>query len=337
MMLACLLVVGCGSSVMVTAGPSEPVATSIVPPSGSPTPTSRPPTASPSPAVGIVPSPSSARLPPIPPGAVPILYYHRVEAPPAIFPRWTPARQAAFLAYDVIPAAFIAQLDWLAANGYTTILPRDLAAHWDHGAALPPNPVILTFDDGFHDWVTTVLPLLQAHAMVAEFYLTGSAIADHHIGWPEVRRLAAAGDGIGGHDVHHVQLAMRGAHHPAASAATMWAEVSGIRTLIAREVGIAPDSMAYVGGGFDSTLEALVRKAGYTTARSILRGIAQSKAARYALRVVRVGVHDDVIDTLSGTLVAGLPTFVARMHGVSDLRPRYPAHSTAPASSTRAD
>ena len=38
------------------------------------------------------------------------------------------------MTYDVVPAAFEAQLDWLMANGYTTILPRDLAAHWDRRA-----------------------------------------------------------------------------------------------------------------------------------------------------------------------------------------------------------
>lgn len=247
--------------------------------------------------------------------AVPVLYYHRSEAPPADFRTWSKDRRADFLRYDVVPAALDAQLDWLSTNGYTTILPRDLAAHWDARTPLPPRPVILTFDDGFHDWVTTVLPLLQAHDMVAEFYLTLSAIHAGTITWSDIQTLAAAGEGIGAHDVHHVQLAMLGVDRPPASAKTMWAEVSGIRSVIREHVGIAPDSMAYVGGGYNATLEALAAKAGYTTARSIVRGIVQSKADRYHLRVVRIGGHDDVIDPLTGRLVPGLPTFVARMHG----------------------
>ncbi|HEX7473464.1 MAG TPA: polysaccharide deacetylase family protein, partial [Candidatus Limnocylindrales bacterium] len=223
-----------------------------------------------------------------------------------------------FLAYDVLPTAFAAQLDWLAANGYTTVLPRDLAAHWDHAASLPPRPVIITFDDGFHDWVTTVLPALRQHHMVAEFYLTLDAIASGSIGWPEVRALARAGNGIGAHDVHHVQLANLGRGRPNAPAARMWTEVHDIRGVIKAHIGVAPDSMAYVGGGFDRTLEGLVRKAGYTTARCITRGIVQTVANRFTLRVVRIGAQDDVADVVSGSIVAGLPTFVARMHGVSD-------------------
>ena len=60
-------------------------------------------------------------------GVVPILYYHRVENVPAGFATWSKASQDNFLVDDTLPFAFAAQLDWLAAHGYTTILPRDLA------------------------------------------------------------------------------------------------------------------------------------------------------------------------------------------------------------------
>ena len=87
---------------------------------------------------------------------------------------------------------------------------------------------------------------------------------------------------------------------------------------VAAEVGVAPDSMAYVGGGFDPTLEALVREAGYSTARTIIRGIWQSGDRRFELGVVRIGWRDDVSNLLAGQLVAGMPTFAARMRGVRD-------------------
>ena len=265
-------------------------------------------------------SPAQASLPPIPEDALPILYYHRVEAVPDDYQTWSKARQAAFIDYDVTPAAFAAQLDWLRASGYTTILPRELAAHWDSGALLPPKPVILTFDDGWHDWVSTVLPMLRARGMVAEFYLTLTAIGDGNITWPEVQALATAGEGIGAHDVHHVQLAELGAGKPDASPATMWSEVNGARQVIGSHIGVYPDSMAYVGGGFSPTLEALAQQAGYTTARSIRRGIVQAPAMRFELHVVRIGPYDDVTNRLTWTIDPNLPTFVARMHGVSDQR-----------------
>jgi peptidoglycan/xylan/chitin deacetylase (PgdA/CDA1 family) len=297
-----------GSTAAATPGSPLP-AQSLAANGASPTP---PPTSQ---AVG------ASDLPAIPVDAVPILYYHRVEAAPPDYSTWTKSQQAAFIDYDVIPAAFAAQLDWLAANGYTTILPRDLAAYWDNGAQLPAKPVILTFDDGWHDWVSTVLPMLQARSMRAEFYLTLAAIADGNISWPEVQTLADAGEGIGAHDVHHVQLAELGDGKPDAAPATMWAEVNGARQAIGSHIGIYPDSMAYVGGGFSPELEALVEQAGYTTARSIRRGIVQTVETRYELRVVRIGPYDDVTNRVTWTIDPALPTFVARMHGVSDLPP----------------
>jgi peptidoglycan/xylan/chitin deacetylase (PgdA/CDA1 family) len=252
------------------------------------------------------------------PATVPVLYYHRVQALPDDYTHLSAAGRKRFTTYDVLPAAFAAQLDWLRAHGYTTILPRDLVAHWDEGAPLPDRPVIITFDDGSHDWVKTVLPMLQARGMVAEFYLTLQAVAHGNLTWHEARRLVAAGNGLGAHDVHHVQLAGLPKGYPSVSAQRMWSEVSEARRIIGVHVGVFPDSMAYVGGGYDPTLEKAVKDAGYTSARTIVRGVTQDPKARYRLRVVRIGVHDDVTDLRHGTLKSGLPTFTARMRGVSD-------------------
>jgi peptidoglycan/xylan/chitin deacetylase (PgdA/CDA1 family) len=290
------------------AGPSSAVVAPSVPPPPSPTPT---------PATGNVGSTQPITVA----EQVPILYYHRVQAPPVGFARWPVDQRRQFVAYDVIPVAFAAQLDWLKANGYTTILPRELSDHWAHGTLLPARPVIITFDDGSSDWTANVLPMLRARGMVAEFYLTLDAISHGAITWSAVRRLAAAGNGIGAHDVHHYQLTGLGPGHTAATAQEMWREVDGARTAIWQNVGVFADSMAYVGGGYDATLERLVKLAGYSSARTIRRGIVQDPAHPYELRVVRIGVHDDVTDLVQGTLVPDLPTFAARVHGVSDKTP----------------
>jgi peptidoglycan/xylan/chitin deacetylase (PgdA/CDA1 family) len=324
--LVALLATGCATSLpslepssppaSIAPGVSVPTTPETTPPASTPPPAATPsPTVAPTPTA--IPSPSLAALPP---GTVPILYYHRVVAPPEAYAGWPADRQKRFIEYDTIPAAFSAQLDWLKANGYTTILPRDLAAHWDLGTALPPRPVIISIDDGSPDWMTTILPMLQAHGDVAEFYLTLDAIATGDLVWSDVRRLAAAGDGIGAHDVHHVQLAGLGTGHPPASAQHMRDEVTGARTIIGKQIGLAPDSMAYVGGGFNAILERIVKEAGYTTARTINRGITQDQAHRFELRVVRVGGHDDVTDVVKGTIKPDLPTFAARMQGVSDIK-----------------
>ncbi len=266
------------------------------------------PPAAPAPAPGTTPGGDPAVSTPAA-VSIPILYYHRVIEPPRGFRQWTRVRRERFLAYDVVPAAFEAQLDWLVARGYTTVLPRDLAAYWDDGVPLPERPVMITFDDGTHDWASTVLPLLQERGMVAEFYVTLQSLKSGGMTWRELRMLAAAGNGIGAHGLHHRQLAGLGGRHPAVSEAEMRREVARPRRIIEARLGIVPDSIAYVGGGFDTTLRRIVREAGYTTARSILHGNTQEEARRYVLRVVRIGSGTDVIDTVKGTLVPGLPRF----------------------------
>ena len=246
---------------------------------------------------------------------LPILYYHRSQQPPPDFSSWSAARRADFITYDTLPGALALQLDWLSRNGYTTILPADLADHWSHGCRLPMRPVILTFDDGSPDWLTTILPLLRAHGMVAEFYVTLEAIARRTISWADVQTLATNGMGIGAHDVHHVQLAMRGPHRPPADEATMRAEVDGARQAIEEHIGVAPDSMAYVGGGFNPTLVGLVDMTGYQTARSVLHGLIQRWSDRLTLRVVRIGPYDDVTDRQSWSVDPGVPLFAAKVSG----------------------
>ena len=186
-------------------------------PAGPTLPVSQPPT--PTPPATAAPPPTPA---PTPGGAItlPILYQHQVAPFPATWPAMTAAQRKTFLETDTLPWALEAQLDWLAARGYTTILPGDLAAWFDAGTPLPPRPVMLTFDDGFPDWVTTVLPLLRARGMTAEFYVTIDAVKDGRLPWDRVRELAAAGMGIGGHDVHHIQLASVGSATAPVSAAT---------------------------------------------------------------------------------------------------------------------
>jgi Polysaccharide deacetylase len=157
--------------------------------------------------------------------------------------------------------------------------------------------------------------MLQAHRMIAEFYISTTLMNDRNFGWGDVRDFAAAGMGIGAHDIHHVQLTERGAGIPPASVARMTTEVAGARQIITERAGIVPDSMAYVGGGFDATLIGVVTAAGYTTARSIQRGVDQAPDLRFRMRVSRIGMYDDVVSLSRFAIVPGLPTFSDRVTG----------------------
>ena len=112
---------------------------------------------------------------------VPILVYHRVSDS------------------DTNPttlkvADFEAQLKYLKDNGYHVIMPDDLLDAWANGKTLPPNPIVLTFDDGHEDIYTNVFPLLQKYNMRATVFI----VTDHvgmkdYLNWYLIQGLQAGG------------------------------------------------------------------------------------------------------------------------------------------------
>ena len=51
------------------------------------------------------------------------------------------------------------------------------------GAKLPPNPVLVTFDDGYLDNHDVVLPILQRHRVRATFFIATSYIEERRLFW----------------------------------------------------------------------------------------------------------------------------------------------------------
>ena len=59
--------------------------------------------------------------------------------------------------WTLTDARFREDLQWLDDNGYTTVLPSELAA----GGPLPEKAVMLTFDDGYENNYSIAYPLLK--------------------------------------------------------------------------------------------------------------------------------------------------------------------------------
>jgi len=74
------------------------------------------------------------------------------------------------------PADFARQLDWLQA-GYRLVSAADVEAAVEGHAALPPRAALLTFDDGFVDHHSVVLPILQTRGLTGLFFVAGDCVA----------------------------------------------------------------------------------------------------------------------------------------------------------------
>ncbi len=75
---------------------------------------------------------------------------------------------------DITTGRLIAFFDWLRGTGWTPVTLDDIAAAGAGVRALPPKPILITFDDGYKNAYTRVYPLLLAYRYPAVLALVGS-------------------------------------------------------------------------------------------------------------------------------------------------------------------
>jgi peptidoglycan/xylan/chitin deacetylase (PgdA/CDA1 family) len=209
---------------------------------------------------------------------LPILMYHRVGPTlptlPAITRRLT-----------VSPPDFAAQMNWLSRNGYHAVTALQAFDALEHGRALPPKPVMITFDDGYRDVLWHAAPVLhRLHMPATAYVITGrvSGPDPSFLTWPELTRLERLGVTIGSHTVTHRDLTLL----PAVQA---YAELRNSRHALEQHLGHHVQWLAYPFGGENATVGALARKAGYVMALTTHGGNIQTGAAPLQLHRVEVG------------------------------------------------
>lgn len=136
---------------------------------------------------------------------VPILMYHYVSELP-------PNADDLRVGLTLSPALFESHLQYLRANGYQTISLTDLHNALLYGYELPPKPVILTFDDGYIDHYTVVLPLLRQYEFTGTFFIITQFIDEGrngYLNWTQIQEMGEAGMAIEAHTKTHPDLSNR--------------------------------------------------------------------------------------------------------------------------------
>ena len=93
---------------------------------------------------------------------------------------------------DTTPEAFDRQVAMLK-RYFTLIDTRTLDAHRTGGADLPPNPAIITFDDGYRDNHDEALPILKRHGATAVFFVATRYVDERRLFWWERINRAVSG------------------------------------------------------------------------------------------------------------------------------------------------
>ena len=216
----------------------------------------------------------------------PILMYHHVGAP-------RPGR------FNVSPAQFAEQLKWLRDQGYRSVSIDDIAAALQGGPPLPPNPIAITFDDGWRNQYDIALPILSEFGFKATFFVVSGWVGRGStlMTWRDVRDLRARGHWIGSHSVTHGAAAKQADN-------VLAYEVIQSRYAISRELGGPPTVYAYPSGSVDGRAEALTRAAGYTAAVAVPANPRQRASQLYRLNRIEVrGAY--LLGNLASWLIEG--------------------------------
>lgn len=128
---------------------------------------------------------------------VPILCYHQIRD-------WKPSDSKNAKDYICPIATFKAHMKMLADEGYHTILPDQLYAYLTTGAALPSNPIMLTFDDTDLDQYTIADPELKKYHFKAVYFVMTVSLGRPHYMTPDmVKKLSDEGNIICSHTWDH--------------------------------------------------------------------------------------------------------------------------------------
>jgi len=217
---------------------------------------------------------------------LPILCYHNVAEAP---------KDAPFKLLYVSPERFERQLWTLRRLGLRGVSTSEGIARLRNGTAR--GSVALTFDDGYADTLTTAAPLLKRYGFRATCYVVSDAVGTYNR-WDadyvrerkplmtreQLGEWLAAGMEVGSHSVSHPRL-----HELPQDTAQH--EIAESRAALRNLLGVPIEHFAYPFGAFTADTIEWVRRAGYSSAVTVLPGVARASDDR--LRLPRILVNGE--------------------------------------------
>ena len=202
---------------------------------------------------------------------VPILIFHSTRP-------YIESDTPAVRRYIATPDTLEQELAYLRDHGYVSVNFDDLVSHIMKNTPLPQRPIILSFDDDWESQYTYAFPLLEKYGFTATFYIWTAVVGrEHHMSWDQIRTLGQAGMQIGCHTITHPYLTR------VKSDESLRREIIGARTLIEERVGVPVTTFAYPFGQYNERVAAMVKEAGFTSARSTWPGVLHCQEGLFSL------------------------------------------------------
>jgi peptidoglycan/xylan/chitin deacetylase (PgdA/CDA1 family) len=164
--------------------------------------------------------------------------------------------------------------------------------------------VVITFDDGYQNWVTNALPILKDLSLPATFFVTSGFVGLSKVEAAEfnkaklhrpmgngceidslsregLRTIIADGFTVGGHTKDHTNLGYY------RDEIMLRSEIIGDKSLLEKMTGVSIDYFAYPGGVYHNScvnMPEVLRQSGYKGAVTTFPGINTIKTNKFLLR-----------------------------------------------------
>ena len=214
---------------------------------------------------------------------VPILMYHRIatDGPPGLDK------------FSVDPILFDEHLSALKQAGFRTVDLNNWVEALSHGQTLSRKSIVLTFDDGYRDFLTAALHTLRKYSFTATVFLVADRIggvADWDLrygeaaplmSWEELRAIASEGVELGCHSLIHRPMTEM-------NRADLLTETALAREILERGLGHPVLHFAYPYGAENVIIRNLVAVLGFRSAVTCQPGI--SRLGNNPMRLPRIDV-----------------------------------------------
>jgi len=198
--------------------------------------------------------------------------------------------------FSVSPREFERQIAYLSKQ-YHAVTLTHIADFLEGKKSLLPRSVAVTFDDGYRNFLTDALPVLEKYHVPATLFVCAGTMDAHEVGntlpvlsSDELRRVAGSGlVTIGSHAVTHRKLTRLNLDE-------VRNEVSSSRVLLAGQTGHAIDFFAYPKGSMNESVRHMVQAAGYRGAVSTIQRLAETRGSLYAIPRIQIDARTNFFE-----------------------------------------
>ena len=168
---------------------------------------------------------------------------------------------------------FEEQMRYLKSQGYRVVSLKEFLEYVSLKKQLPRKSVVLTFDDGYRTFLQYAYPTLKELGFTATLFVYTDYIGAGNaaLSWADLKKLLAEGFDVEAHSKSHGNMRRAAGESADEYAKRLVAELTLPKELFLKNLGYAPQTLAYPYGSQDDAVVQRTKERGYVAALTVRR------------------------------------------------------------------